>query len=424
MDLLSINNRVAVPFITVTIGEYSFGLYEKTKANLEINGKYYSAMKVTYPNYMKSLEIQKVNGTLNQYTLTMVYPVTQNDDPNLIDKVISSVSSSRKIVFTYGDCSTPSFMYRNEEAIITNIRTQLDVASSKITYTINAVSSSLVLAAASFNFSRYSNKKPSDVIKQILYSKVYGLQDVFYGMHDKDQIEQLGLILSDDRAVTIEAKKNISVLDYLNYLVSCMSSQNDSPNATLKSARYILTIHDDISGVLDGPYFKIDKIATSAASNSSINYYTVDIGYPNQDMVVQFSIDDDQSYPLLYEYSQKSERTDYVYRIDDYGEISQVYSPSFSNSPELLETTQADRTWWAQMTQFPIHATLQIRGLLRAIILMQTIRINVYFYGRLHNSTGNYLITKQVDNISESGYVTTLSLVRVGDTISPTENGE
>lgn len=415
MDLLSVNSRVAVPLIIVQIGDYTFGLYERTKANLEVNGRYYAAMKVTYPNYMESLEVTKVNGTLNSYVLTIVYPVTHNDDPNMMDKVFSSVSSSRKIIFTYGDCATPSFMYRNEEAIITNVRSNIDIASSKITYTVEAVSSSLVTMAGTYNFNRYSNKKPSELIKQILYTKTYGLQDVFYGMHDREQVDQLGLILGDDRAVTIEAKKNVTILDYLNYLVSCMSSQNDSANATKKTARYVLTIHDDTSGLLDGPYFRIDKIYTTAMSASSIEYYQLDIGYPNKDLVKQFSVDDDQSYPLLYNYAETINRNDYVYRIDDTGGVSEVYSPSFSNSDSLYLTTEADRTWWAQMTQFPIHATLEIRGLLRAIILMSYIKINTYMYGKPFNGgTGLFLVTKQVDRISKDGYATTLSLVRVG----------
>ena len=414
-DLLGVNTRVSVPFISVKIGDYSFGLYNRTRSNLEINGKYYAAVKVTYPNYMKSLTVTKVNGTLNTYELTMVYPITQFDDPNLIDKILSSVSSTRKITFTYGDCATPSFMYKNEEAIITNVTSQLDVASSKITYRIQAVSAALVLAAGTFQFPRYSSKKPSDIIKEILYNKTYGLQDVFYGMHNRAQVAQLGLIPGDDRAVTIEAKNNTTILDYLSYLVSCMSSYNDTVDATLKTAKYVMTIHDDTSGILDGPYFQISKVLTGATTKNSLDYYTIDIGYPNKDLIKNFSVDDDQAYPLLYEYSGKLSRSDYVYRIDDYGDIQEVYSPSLTNSSDLLLTTAADRTWWSEVTQFPINATLTIRGLLRAAVLMSYVRVNVYFYGKPHNSSGLYVIKKQVDEISESGYQTTLSLVRVGE---------
>ena len=413
-ELLSINSRVAVPMIIVKIGEYSFGLYNRTKANLEVNGRYYSAIKVTYPNYMKSLKITKVNGTVNTYELQMVYPITQNDDPNLIDKVLSSVSNSREIVFTYGDCATPSFMYRNEEAIITDVKSSIDINSSKITYTITAVSSSLKSASGSFNFPRYTNKKPSELIKQILYNKTYGLQDVFYGMHSRAQVEQLGLIAGGDKAVTIEAQTNITVLKYLSYLVSCMSSENDQTYATYKYARYVLTLHDDTSNVLDGPYFKVSKILTNVSSSDSIEYYTIDIGYPNKDMVKSFTIDDSQAYSILYNYNGEVDRTDYVYRIDDTGNLTEIYSPTFSTNDTLLKTTQADRTWWSQLTQFPIHAKLTIRGLLRAAVLMSYLRVNIYFYGRRHNASGLFCITQQVDNISESGYSTELSLVRVG----------
>ena len=414
-DLLAINSRVSVPIIIVTLGDnYTFGLYEKTKKSLQVNGKYYSALKVTYPNYMKSLEVTKVNGTVNTYNLQMVYPITQNDDPNMIDKILSTVSNSRKIKFTYGDGTTPSFMYREEEALITNVTSSIDISSSKITYNITAVSSALASASGSYNFPKYTNRKPSDIIKQILYNKAYGLQDIFYGMHSRSQVEQLGLIAGDDKAVTIEAKTNITVLNYLSYLVSCMSSSNDATYATAKYARYVLTIHDDTSNILDGPYFRVDKVLTNVASGDSIEYYTIDIGYPNKDYIVNFSVSDNQAYTILYNYANNVERNDYVYRIDDSGQLIEIYSPSFSTNQTLFQTTQADRTWWSQVTQFPINAEITIRGLLRAATLMSYLRVNVYFYGKRHNTSGLYIITKQVDNISESGYTTTLSLTRIG----------
>lgn len=407
---------VSVPLIIATIGDYSFGLYARKKTTVEVQNRYYSAIKTTYPNYMKSLQITKINGTLNSYVLNMVYPITQNDDPNLFDKIFSSVAQSRKLILTYGDCATPSFMYRNEEAIITNVTSQIDVASSKISYTINAVSTALATISGTFNFSKRI-AKPSDVIKEILFNKAsYGLQNIFYGMHSKAEVDKLGLIPGDDKTVTIEAQTNVTILDYLNYLVACMSSYNDSPYETYKTVKYVLTCHDDTSGILNGPYFKINKVYTTATSNSSIEYYTIDIGFPNKDQIVSFTIDDDQAYTLLYEYSGKLDRSDYVYRIDDDGKLNEIYSPSISNNKNLLRTTEADRTWWSQVTQFPIKGTLKIRGLLRAAILMSYIRINVYFYGKLHNTSGIYLITKQIDDIDEAGYYTTLSLTRIGET--------
>jgi hypothetical protein len=66
------------------------------------------------------------------------------------------------------------------------------------------------------------------------------------------------------------------------------------------------------------------------------------------------------------------------------------------------------------MTEFPITATLTIKGLMRPSILMSKVRINSYFYGIKHISSGLYIITKQEDSVSSSGYRTTLTLTRIG----------
>ena len=66
------------------------------------------------------------------------------------------------------------------------------------------------------------------------------------------------------------------------------------------------------------------------------------------------------------------------------------------------------------MTEFPIEATLTIKGLTRPSILMTYVKVNVLFAGGVkHISSGIYIITKQVDEIDSSGYRTTLTLLRV-----------
>ena len=104
--LLSSQARVQVPYIKVTIGKYVFGVFSKESKN-ENNLKQF---EIEYPNYIQSLNITKINGKVNQYTLAIKYPVTQFDDPNFFEKVFSSVSNTRKIVFSYGDTSMPNFL--------------------------------------------------------------------------------------------------------------------------------------------------------------------------------------------------------------------------------------------------------------------------------------------------------------------------
>lgn len=46
---------------------------------------------------------------------------------------------------------------------------------------------------------------------------------------------------------------------------------------------------------------------------------------------------------------------------------------------------------------------------------MQYLRLNVIFPGgNKHIASGLYIVTKQVDDISSSGYKTTLSLTKIG----------
>ena len=148
-------------------------------------------------------------------------------------------------------------------------------------------------------------------------------------------------------------------------------------------------------------------------STNSLDMYEIDIGYPGQNIVTNFTINNNETYSILYNYSGKMNQADYVYRINNEGEVSYIYSPSLSNSNELLKTTEADKNWWSLVTQYPISASLTIRGLLRPAILMSYVKINVYFYGRKHLSSGIYIITKQQDRIDGNGYSSTLTLTRV-----------
>jgi len=73
----------------------------------------------------------------------------------------------------------------------------------------------------------------------------------------------------------------------------------------------------------------------------------------------------------------------------------------------------SDKTWWTKVTEFTTQARIKIKGILKPAILMTYLKVNVWFYGRKHISSGYYLITSQVDNIDSGGYWTTLELTKV-----------
>ena len=408
ISLLENPIRVSTPFVKVIIGDYTFGVFSQKSQQKQDSSGVYKIHSFAYPNYIQGLKVTKINGQVNQYELTIKYPITESSDPNFFEKVFSSVSKSRKITFSYGDLSAPKFVYRNEEAIILDVKNQFDINSAVIQYNVSAVSAGKLAMSGAENFTTrefVGPHQPSKIIKKILRNNSkYGLQDVFTGMRNMDKVESLGLIRSDDMIVNLDAKTNINVLDYLNYLVSNMRNSN-------RRSIYTMVVVDDTSGILDGPYF---KVINSTYSGDSLDTYVLDIGYPSSNVVTNFTIDNNESYSILYNYNKRLNTNEYVSRIDDTGELVNIYSPNITSNNDEQITHSNDINWWKNVTEYPISATITLKGLLRPAILMSKVRLNVLFYGKAHISSGEYIINKQVDNIDGNGCWTTLNLVRVG----------
>lgn len=397
-NLLSTPSLVEAPFIIAKIGEYSFGVASRKL-------KSQNSLNVTYPNYMDSIQITKINGAVNTYTLSIKYQVANGDDPNLIEKILSSVSKTRRITLSYGDWNSPNYIYAEEEAIITGVTTSSNFSSSQISYTINCTSDSLKLLSNKSSYpARYD--KPSNVLLGMLRDKASGIQDVFKGMRNQAKVLSSNLIASDDRQVQIPAQTSISTLDYMKFLVN-----NMVPSAGV--AKYFLTAVDDVLGKMGGQFFKVTKVDPSAYSKNSLETYEIDVGYPGNNFVTSFSVNNQDAWSILYNESETQPQDSYTYTIDNNGDVIQNKSVSIARSSTTLKATTASQNWWTQMTQFPITAEITIRGLTRPAILMEYVRLNVMFYGQKHISSGLYIITKQVDRISSSGYTTTLSLLRI-----------
>lgn len=402
--LLSYPSLVESPFVILKVGDYSFGTYIK-------NGDLNKISNVNYPNYITGMQVQKVNGTVNQYTINLTYQIEAGNDPNLIDKILSKVGYGL-VYISYGDWSCPTFIYKEEEAIIVNVKSNVEFSNSRINYTITCTSNSIALAASTFNYAA-RKAKPSDIIWEMLYNNQYGLLDFFPGMKNATTVRNKGLIATNDIVVDIPSKESMDPVSYLNYLVTCMTS-NTSGDSILKDSVYYLTIYDDTRGELGGPYFKITEVKSQGKTLATADTYEVDVGFPTDNLVTDFSIKDDNSWALLYNYASNVDIQNYVYSLDDKGNIVTRYSPNITTSAAEFKTTEAQKTWWTNMTKFPINAELTIKGLLRPSMLMTYVRINAFFYGQRHISSGLYIITQQIDNISSRGYNTRLSLVRIG----------
>lgn len=409
IKLNSIPTLVESPFIIVTIGKYTLGSYTGNKTTTSLG----MLAQVNFPNFVNSLNITKVNGTVNTYTIGIVYQIAPGDDPNLIDKIFSSVSATRKLSLSYGDWRNPASIYKEETALITNVTSSLDMSASKITYTVQCVSDAMSLASAVYDFPA-REAKPSDIIKEMLKDVGYGLLTVFKGMVDFQRVITNGLIASNDKKVKIEARQNMNIIEYLNFLVGAMTSvDSESKDTIIQSGNYYLAIHDDITNALGGTYFEVKEVkADTKVSNYDV--YEVDVGYPGDNFVTQFNLTNNQQYTILYDYAGKIEQTKYIYSIDNNGQLTTQYAPSIARSKSLQKVTEQNKNWWTKVTQFPIQATLTIKGLTRPSILMSQVRINTVMYGQKHISSGLYIITKHQDKLDSNGYTTTLTLLRIG----------
>lgn len=412
INLLGTLTHVEVPFIKVEIGEYTFGVYDKSTGSASDAQGAYTVTKVKFPNYIKGLTVTKINGQVNRYTLSIAYPITTNSDPNFFEKVFSSVSDSRKIVFSYGDMAMPAYIYRDEEALITNVTSVFNAKSPVISYTVEAISSSTLLYAGTYSFPART-AKPSTVIYELLRDTKYKISEIFYGMRDINQVLNYGLIAQDDRVVNIEMKTNISIFDYLVYLVSCMTPLSDSLSGLNKSGVYVINVIDDISGTFQGPYFTVKKLTSGILRSGALETYVIDMGFPSQNIVTDFSINNNETYSIYYKYTNNITQSEYRYRINDQGILEPIYAPLLSSGNAEYKTTEADRSWWTAVTEYPITAQLTLKGLIRPALLMSYVKLNMYYFGKKHISSGLYVISKQVDTIDESGFRTTLDLVRV-----------
>ena len=422
-SLLSSTSRVETPFIQVDIGGYTFGVFEGVAKGTDHTGRYKS-LKSQFPNYVQSLNIKKINGTVNTYTLVFKYPVTADNDPNFFEKVFSSVSRSRKMVISYGDFNLINFIYHNEEAIIIKVKTDFDVRSSVITYTVSAVSSTKLTLSTCYTFPGFTGK-PSDKIKEILKNNsYYHLLDVFTGM-DKSNIDLL--IAGDDLPTVIPTMTNISALDYLSKLTNYMMPIGSDPNNVTAASVYNISTYEEYSEYsenlggtitrlpgdkkLEGPYLRVQKVPKDLNVLSSLCTYQVDIGYPTANVVTAFSLGEDSNWSIYYNYAMDNKNTDTIEYLDDQGNVKTKYSPLLVGSQYYLR--DSDRSWWTKVTGFPVKASLTIKGLLKPAILMTYIKLNVWFYGNKHISSGYYLITSQEDSISASGFSTVLGLTKI-----------
>ena len=353
-----------------------------------------------FPNYINSMTVSKINGRINKYVISLTYQVRSHEDPNFIDSLLGRTGYTRPLKIIYGDSFNPGLMYREEQTVITDVKSKANVSSSTITYTIEAISSVASSAQTYHNFVQVIDK-PSTVINDLLYNSGQvstELLNAFPLMSNRTYVNSHNLIPTTDTEVIIGGMQNVSPLTYLGHVVSCMY------NSTRNSS-YFLSYNDGVGGA----YFKVSEVSPNSMSNT---LYEVDVGYPGDNFVTDFQLSDNIYWPLVYQYNDKIPK--WEYEISNKGEIIKTRTNSLLTDNKYMSTSIINSNWWKSVTEFPISAKLTLKGLTAPVMLMTYIRVNTLFYGQKDLASGLYVVVAQDDSISGSGCTTTLTLLRVG----------
>ena len=407
MDLLTSMNWVQSPFIVAEIDGVKLGVFSRTTKRVQLRNGGILLDQSIYPNFVQGLIVEKnANGAVNRYTLSLAYQIMEGNDPNFLEKLFSRVKNGRRIKFSYGDMMNPVHAFREEECLISSIQRVIDARNARINYTVTAVSTTALKIGNTFTFGGRT-ARPSSVLREIVYDTQYGILDVLPGMKNREKVETLGLLNANDVTTTLYPKNGITVLEYMDYLVSCMKDSDDF----IQNGIYMLAYDSDENNQLGGAYLKLVK--TNERRNA--DEFDLSIGYPGQTDVFDFQINENEMYSILYDYSGSEDQPSYAREINDEGQIVSVYRNPIATDPILQRTTDTASTWWTQMVNYPLTATLRIRGLIRPVILTSAVNIKQYFWGQLFTTSGRYIVTSQSDIVDASGYYTQLGVMRVGE---------
>ena len=389
-NLASYPNLVEAPFIEVNMNGITIGGYNHQEDK--------------FPNHINSLQIEKINGRINNYTINITHQIRAGEDPNFIDSLLSRTGVRNKIKIKYGDSAYGAF-FKEEEAYIIDVTYSEDVNSARINYTIKAVSSVGSIQQAYFNFPGVESK-PSTEIINLLYKNKYTsntLLDVLPGMKNRTQVLSSGLIPTDDASLWIPGGDNMSLVERLHQLVSYMNDPTDSTSS------YFLSYDDNAQ---NNGIFKITKVKKTSGSGDILkNCYYIDVGYPGNSFVTNFNLSNDVYWPMYFKYAGNF--SEYNYDIDQSGNLTKMKINPLVIDDRYQSINTKQMNWWNFVSSYPISASVTIKGLMKPVVLMENVYIYAQFYGQKDMATGLYSIIGQTDSISGGGYTTTLQLLRV-----------
>lgn len=426
-------NTLQAPAVYLEILGVQFGLADfEAMKNIDITKHVYERPRtpkslVKFPNLITSVKSERITDDYNKYTITLRYQPGDNEDPNYIDKLLSANATQNDSIIrlAYGDASSDGYFTRKMEAAIRKYSMSLDTSSATMTYTLSAepVARSVTVAEdgssiVAVPFPALTGKfRISLIIKKLWNDEsTYGFQSLFPGgiwiddIHISDITEEnapdMEIQASDDEFKSEET----SPISYLIKLVTSYMYNKDT-GTSLASNKFVYLYDDSMDN--GGRAFKIYQSPVSN-DESAIEYSDEVVVGAKDSPVTGFEFTEDNSIALCVRYSlyQDNGKTS-KYFIDDQGRevrVDGVYGAQSSyNKIDILR----EKSWWDTMATLPVGLKLTTRGVRYQLPLFSKIKVTNLIKNQIHYSSGIYQIMSTYDEISNKGYTSTFTLLKV-----------
>ena len=367
-----------------------------------------------FVSMLTSTDISRLNKQWNRSSIVMEFGIYIYQ----INDLVSSVKTTVNEMFGYDESYKTFREYYEEDSLESKSNKYTNLFEGKNVIAIHAESIQGFTMNLKFN-NKVLTPNLNKLAKEGIYFSNFYSQESVGNSSDSEFTSLSSLLPSSSGTVFMnyfnrDYETILKLLKERNYYTFSMHANNGS--AWNRDITYKYLGYDDFYyytkdyeideviglGLSDKSFFRqsIEKIKD--INNNNSNWYGTLVMLTNH---TPFSdIGDFSDYSVDYITSEVNEET---------GELEEVFSPAISSGNSHFLTRANDMTWWSKVTSFPIKATITIKGLLRPAILMTHVRLNVYFYGHKHISSGLYIITQQNDTINEQGYKTTLSMLRI-----------
>jgi hypothetical protein len=323
----------------------------------------------------------------------------QNVDINFIDKALAA--SNRECEITYGYYGKDS-----ELSTVTYSGTIMDytveVRDNALFYTITGFSSIVRLIERRGTYgSGYTNpEKPTNVVRDLFEKE---LAPLGYRI----EIEKSS---NDDIETEIEEVTDTTLFQYADTLLKMARCSSESEDIRPEE----MTIYGYVVSDTNPKTITIKKFDPKTKNNPVFVFNWMDTTKSGGNIVIDFRTE--LRGIMLMAKSHIDENKEDFSAINLRGDVVPIGTDNIQSPVNFEENNNdktAERSTWARAIQHSYKATLKLVGIPYDVPIGTCIKIVPLILGKVHHTSGVYMILKSTDIIDPSGFTTTFELLKL-----------